>query len=206
MPTSLGALDIADAADTWRDLGFDVGPDGTVVVGATTYRFGLGRKGVTAWAIEGIERSGAIDGLPDADTTDTPARTPQTHPNGVIALDHLVVLTPDHGRTVEAIAATGLELKRVRDTATYGTPAKQAFFKLDDGVILEIVGPAEPMGDGPARFYGLAFTVADLDATAAYLGERLHPAKDAVQPGRRIATLDKGAGSTVAMAFMSQGT
>ncbi|MBV9662995.1 MAG: glyoxalase, partial [Actinobacteria bacterium] len=63
----------------------------------------------------------------------------------------------------------------------------------------------DPTGDGPARFYGLAFTVADLDATAAYLGDRLRPAKDAVQPGRRIATLDKSAGSSVAIAFMSPG-
>ena len=47
--------------------------------------------------------------------------------------------------------------------------------------------------------------MADLDATARYLGDRLHPAKGAVQPGRRIATLDRGAGSTVAMAFMSPG-
>ena len=44
-----------------------------------------------------------------------------------------------------------------------------------------------------------------VDATAAYLGDRLHRAKDAVQPGRRIATLDKEAGSTIAIAFMSPG-
>jgi hypothetical protein len=33
----------------------------------------------------------------------------------------------------------------------------------------------------------------------------LHGAKDAVQKGRRIATLDKEAGSSVAHAFMSPG-
>jgi hypothetical protein len=49
----------------------------------------------------------------------------------------------------------------------------------------------------------LAFTVAELDATARFLGERMRPPKEAVQPGRRIATLDRSAGSTVAMAFMS---
>jgi hypothetical protein len=70
-------------------------------------------------------------------------------------------------------------------------------------VILEVVGPPQPTEDGPARFFGLAWTVADLDATAAYLGDRLHPAKEAVQKGRRIATLDRTAGSTVAHAFMS---
>jgi hypothetical protein len=35
------------------------------------------------------------------------------------------------------------------------------------------------------------------------LGPRLLPAIDAVQPGRRIATLDRSAGSSVAMAFLS---
>jgi hypothetical protein len=79
---------------------------------------------------------------------------------------------------------------------------QQAFFKLGE-VILELVGPKEPSGDGALRFYGLAWTVRDLDATAAFLGDRLKPAKDAVQPGRRIATLASTAGSTVPHAFMS---
>jgi hypothetical protein len=69
--------------------------------------------------------------------------------------------------------------------------------------IAEVVGPPSGSSPGPARFYGLAFTVADLDATALFLGERLRPAKDAVQPGRRIATLDRAVGSTVPLAFMS---
>ena len=131
-------------------------------------------------------------------------RVERTHPNGVIELDHLVVFTPDHQRTLAAIQAAGMELRRIRDADTYETPMRQGFFKLGP-VILEVIGPVEPTGDGPARFFGLAFTVADLDATAAYLGDRLRPAKAAVQPGRRIATLDKSAGSTVAIAFMSRG-
>ena len=81
---------------------------------------------------------------------------------------------------------------------------RQAFFRMGP-VILEVVGGRKSTGDGPARFFGIAFNVADMDATAAYLGDRLHPAKKAVQPGRLIATLDKGAGSTVGMAFMSEG-
>lgn len=79
---------------------------------------------------------------------------------------------------------------------------RQAFFRLGE-IVLEVVGPREPAGEGAPRFFGLAWTVRDLDETAASLAERLHPPKDAVQPGRRIATLDKAAGSSVAMAFMS---
>ena len=137
------------------------------------------------------------------DAHDAVDRKKVQHPNGVIALDHLVVGTPDLARTVAAIEDAGLELRRTRDSDTYGTPMRQAFFKAGD-VILEVIGPAEKAGDGPARFYGLAWTVDDLDATATYLGDRLHPAKDAVQPGRMIATLDKSSGTTVRMAFMSR--
>jgi hypothetical protein len=54
------------------------------------------------------------------------------------------------------------------------------------------------------RFWGLAMTVADIDACAALLGDRLGPVKDAVQPGRRIATLrHEACGLTVPIAFMS---
>jgi hypothetical protein len=129
------------------------------------------------------------------------------HPNGTVAIDHIVVITPDLGRTVAAVEQVGLTLRRTRDSGTYGTPMRQAFFKLGP-IVLEVVGPPEPAEQyaaRPAGFFGLAVTVADLDATAAFLGDRLHPAKDAVQPGRRIATLDRSAGSTVPLAFMSPG-
>ena len=79
---------------------------------------------------------------------------------------------------------------------------RQIFFRLGP-VILELVGPPAPDGDGPARFWGIAFTVTDLDATARYLGDRLGTVKDAVQPGRRIASLRKEAGLALPIAFMS---
>ena len=53
----------------------------------------------------------------------------------------------------------------MRDGSSGGGPIRQVFFRLGDP-ILEMVGPPEPSGDGPARFFGLALTVADLDATA----------------------------------------
>ena len=68
---------------------------------------------------------------------------------------------------------------------------------------MEIVGSATASLPGQAWFYGLAFTVADLDVAAAFLGERLIPAQNAVQTGRRIATLDRSVGSTTPLAFMS---
>ena len=53
---------------------------------------------------------------------------------------------------------------------------------------------------------GISFLVADLDATAAFLGDLLGTPRDAVQPGRRIATLGREAGLGPAIAFMSPDT
>ena len=70
-------------------------------------------------------------------------------------------------------------------------------------MILELVGSPEP-GAGDPGFFGLAITVSDLDATAALLGPHLGDPKDAVQEGRRIATLrHRDLGMSVATAFMS---
>lgn len=187
-------IDVADPAAAWRDLGFTV--DGDVCsIDGIAYALGAAGKGVMAWAVDGLSAT-EVNGLPEA--TPVKATPGVEHANGVTALDHLVITVPDLGRAIEGFEAAGLELRRTRDAGRM----HQAFFKAGD-VILEVVGPPQPAGDGPARFFGLAWTVADLDATAARLGDRLHPAKDAVQPGRRIATLDKTAGSTVAHAFMS---
>ena len=65
---------------------------------------------------------------------------------------------------------------------------QQRFFRLG-GVILELVGAAEPTGDGPMSIWGLACNVADIDAAAQRLGPACGAPKDAVQPGRRIATV-----------------
>jgi hypothetical protein len=194
----ISLVTIADPAELWGALGFVV-DDGNVWVGGICHRLGEPGKGVVAWA---LRDAGAVDELPTAGDAPPGARTTPEHPNGVIALDHVVVATPDLGRTIEALEAAGIGLRRTRDTGTAERPTKQAFFRLGP-TIVEVVGPATVSSSGPARFYGLAFTVADLDATARFFGERLRPAKDAVQPGRMIATLDRGVGSTVPLAFMS---
>jgi hypothetical protein len=129
---------------------------------------------------------------------------PVVHANGVIRLDHVVVLTPDLDRTTAALHAVGLEPRRDRAAGLGpdGVPRLQRFFRLGE-VILELVGPATPTGDGPARFWGLAYVVDDLDATAESLAERMSRPRDAVQPGRRIAALRPSAGLAVPTAFLT---
>jgi hypothetical protein len=57
-------------------------------------------------------------------------------------------------------------------------------------------------GDGPTM-WGVTVSVADLDACGRELGPLLGAPRDAVQPGRRIATVRPEAGLPIALAFMT---
>ena len=127
--------------------------------------------------------------------------------SGAVRIDHVVAFTPDRSRTVAALEAAGLDLRRLRDEMTPAGGGFQAVFRLGEA-ILEVIEapPGSPVAeDAPARLWGLAFLTEDLDATAAALGDRLGAPRDAVQPGRRIATLRKEAGLSFGCAFMSPG-
>lgn len=193
-------LDIAVEPDAWRSIGFAVGDGGVCSVDGVAIRLGAAGRKIAAWSIDGVASGTVIDGLITANASVGSAAV--DHPNGTVALDHLVVLSPVPDRTIAALAEHGIEPRGRRHTDEYGPPYTQTFFRVGKP-ILELIGPDEPTGDDPARFYGLAFTVTDLDETARYLGDRLGDVKDAVQPGRRIATLRKGAGAGVPIAFMS---
>ena len=193
----LAALLIGDPPEVWSNLGFVV-DDGATYVSGVRHQLGGAAKGIRDWSLRGVDVD-AIDGFGLGMDVADAAPTPD-HPNGVVALDHVVLFTPNLGRTIEAIESAGIDLRRVREA---GEGRQQAFFKLGE-VVLELVGPKAPSGDGAPRFFGLAWTVRDPDATAAFFGDRLKPFKDAVQPGRRIATLSSSAGSTVPHAFMTE--
>jgi hypothetical protein len=198
----LVALDVAADPDAWRALGFAVDDDDVCAVDGVAIRLGSPGRKISGWALTDVPGGVELDGLP---TVPAPPPVPAApHANRTIALDHLVVMSPDSDRTITALAAHGVEPRRQRRTDQYGPPFTQTFFRLGRP-ILELIGPATPAGSEPARFYGIAFTVDDLDATAALLGDRLGRVKDAVQPGRRIATLRREAGAGIPLAFMSPG-
>jgi len=227
-------LTIADEPATWAALGFEVERD-VCRVGNVPIRLagsdarGSAASGLVGWALRGITRE-RLDGLPtrraddaaslvgaatgagpaDPDQTSFAGPVPTTHPIGITALDHVVAITPALDRTVAALQAAGLDLRRVREEPTPAGAPRQAFFRLGE-VILEVVQAPEDAiersggPDGPAFFWGLAFKVADLDATVAAIGEeRCSPPRPAVQRGRRIATLRRSAGLALPVALMTE--
>ena len=57
---------------------------------------------------------------------------------------------------------------------------------------------------GPAAFWGIVLIVDDLDAACDLIGpDRISPPKDAVQPGRRIATVRADVGLEIPVALMT---
>ena len=207
MAPELDELVVADPPEAWEAAGFAVDADGTCRIGSVRVRL-AGReagKRIVGWSLRGVpDGTTDVDGLPTT-PSDRPAPAPAEHPNGATSLDHVVVLTPDTERTVRTLGSLGVELRRTREVPAeqYGFEACQSFFRVGEP-ILELLGPLTPSGDGPAGFFGLAWTVSDLDALAQQLGPALGRVKDAVQPGRKIATLrHKDVGMSVATAFMT---
>ncbi len=200
---TIDEIAVGDPPDAWRAAGFSVDDDGVCVVGAVRIRL-VGRddgKRILGWSLRDIVTT-ELDGLVTSSSTTNPPE-PTSHPNGAAQIDHIVLATPDTDRTTGTLEAAGFVALRVRETDTYGAPMRQTFFRAGE-VIVELIGPGEPSGDGPAVFFGLAYTVDDLDATATLLAPAMGAIKDAVQPGRRIATLrHKDLGMSVATAFMS---
>jgi hypothetical protein len=207
VPPTIDELTVADAPDAWAGLGFDV--DGDVcVVGDVRIRLagpGAG-TGLVGWSLRDAAAT-ELDGLATTRSDRPPPPAAPPHPNGVVALDHVVAMTPALERTIAALEGAGLDLRRIREEPTPAGAPRQAFFRLGP-VILEVVQePPEAIeragGDHPAFFWGLAFSVPDLEAAAARLGERATEVRPAVQPGRRIVTLRRAAGLAIPLALIT---
>jgi hypothetical protein len=172
-----------------------VNADGVVVLGGVELWLDAAGRGITGWTLRRITLHHDIDGLSTGTTTDPPA--PESgHPNGAMAIDHVVVTTPDFDRTARALEDSGIPLRRVREVGDI----RQGFRRLGPA-ILEIV-EAPKMPAGPARFWGLVVVVADLVGVRARLAPHVGEIRDAVQPGRQIATLAQSAGLSPRIAFM----
>jgi hypothetical protein len=176
----LAGLTIADVPERWRELGFAVGDGDRCPIGGVDCTLGAAGKGITGWT---LRRGPAARG-------DTAA---SGHPNGALAVDHVVIVTPDFDGSAGWLAEQDMELRRIRRAGD----RRQGFRRLGP-TILELVEAPEAPGQ---RFWGLTVVVADLAALARANGHVSDP-RPAVQAGRQIAVVDRAAGLTTRLAFM----
>jgi hypothetical protein len=207
---TIDELTLADEPARWAALGFTVAND-SCQLGSVQIRFAIPSSkpgaGIVGWSLCDLA-STELDGLPTTISQAKPAESAVTHANGVLAIDHLVAMSPDFERTVAALRTAGLDLRRIRDEPTPAGAPRQAFFRLAQTILELIQEPEEVVERGggpdrPARFWGLALLVDDLDQTVQELGEHAGEIRTAVQPGRRIATVRRSAGLAVPLALMS---
>ena len=207
----LVALELRADPAAWRAAGFTVGDDGRCRIGTTDLVLAGGDGGFAGWTIAGaIPGADGLDGVATRVAADgaLEAEASVTHPNGVTAIDHLVLATPDTARTFETLEAAGFALRRVRDAGTPERPLRQGFFLFADA-LLEVVGPPEPAASGaaeaggPASLWGITLVADDLATAAAGFGTTLSAPRPAVQAGREIAVVAREAGLGVRVALMT---
>jgi catechol 2,3-dioxygenase-like lactoylglutathione lyase family enzyme len=212
MPDSRPTLDeliLGDAPEPWRAVGFAVEGDVCVLSGTRLRLSGEDPGGgLRGWSLRDLA-STELDGLPTRSSVEPPPAPGPAHPNGVTGLDHVVAITPDLERSVAALERAGLDLRRIREEPTPAGAPRQAFFRLGDPILELAQEPKEAIERGggrdrPAFFWGLALTAPDLETSVARLGtELLSGPRDAVQPGRRIATLRREAGLGLPVALIT---
>jgi hypothetical protein len=205
---TIDELVIADEPERWTTLGFTVEGECCQLGRVRVCLAGRGAgRGIVCWSLRAIA-SVELDGLPTTRSESSVPPVAPAHPNGALAIDHVVAMSPALERSVRALQAAGLVLRRIREQPTPAGAPRQAFFRLG-AEILEVVqepdGAVERGGgpDRPARLWGLALVVEDLDRAVEGLGAHAGSIRPAVQPGRRIATLRRSAGLAVPVALMS---
>ena len=143
-------LVIPDEPAAWAALGFACGDDGRFALGGLAVRFG----GELALRVEGLA-SERPDGLPVVAAGDVPPPPAAAHPNGALAIDHVVVLTGDRDRTTAALEAAGGDVRRRGEPPEL--PAPMAFVRFGE-LIVEVA-----QAGGPARLWGVTVRVPDVD-------------------------------------------
>ncbi len=202
----LTSITLAADAQAWTAAGFAVEGDALTLGDVRVELRGTDAgRGLVAWSFARAPH-GPLDGLPEPGIA-APPEPGGPHPNGITGIDHVVAFSPDLERTVANLESAGLDLRRRREGPTGGGSARQAFFRVGQ-VILEVVehpSQAREAGDpgAPARLWGLALLTPDIDATADAAGALMGDVRDAIQPGRRIATFTREAGLGAAVAVIA---
>ncbi len=140
---TIDELLIADDTERWAALGFALA-DGRCQIGRVRLRFltGTAERGIVGWSLRDVAHT-ELDGLATT-ISEQPAPDPAaTHPNGVVAIDHIVAMSPSLDRSVGALQDAGLDLRRIREQPTPAGAPRQAFFRLGTEILELIQEPYE---------------------------------------------------------------
>jgi len=215
--TTIADVWLSSSIEPWRRLGFSdysiAQPDGSVVpyipIAGLGFRFlpqivesSVTGSCVSGWTVVSDDAvTNSIDGVATQVIAELQPVPELTHQLAVTAIDHIVITTGSLERSCGAITEQlGLPLKRIRDA---GHGVRQGFHRAGS-LILEIVERPDLAPETPAEVWGVVFVVDDLDATVAWLGpDAIGATRDAVQNGRRIASIKKEVGLGLPVALMS---
>ncbi|MCG7593090.1 VOC family protein [Mycobacterium sp. C3-094] len=189
----IDTLVVADPPSAWTDAGFTVDSGETCHIGGVGIDL-VGRdsgSGIVGWSLGELPRHAGhdVDGIPTTRShTAVPVPVSTVHRNGVTAIDHVVLMSPDLDRTVSALSDLGALPRRERDAWVGERAVRQIFYRFG-ATIVEVVGSPTTSNPGPSTLWGITFEVTDIDEAARFFGDRTSTVKAAVQPGRRITTL-----------------
>ena len=119
MTLRIDTLVVADPPSAWAEAGFTVGDDAICrISGVGVELAGRDRGfGIVGWSLGGLPPGPGddVDGIPTG-RSDSAASSPAVHRNGVTAIDHVVLMSPDLDRTVSALGDLGMQPRRERDS------------------------------------------------------------------------------------------
>lgn len=215
--TTISDVWLSSPIDAWRRIGFSDAlisqPDGSMVsvisIAGLGFRFlpelsspSATGSCVTGWTIVSDRQEiSTVDGVTTRVISEPLGGFDRKHELQVQSIDHIVITTGSLDRTCGAIAEQlSLPLKRIRDA---GHGVRQGFHRAGS-IILEIVERPDLAPETAAEIWGVVFVVEDLDGAVTWLGpDAIGAPRDAVQSGRRIASMKKDVGLGLPVALMS---
>ena len=198
----LTELLLPGAASAWEKIGF-APREGAFQLGEVTC--GVGADG-PSWAFDqGGDMPDALCGIATAESAARQAEgDPSEQPNGAFKIDHVVVVSEAPSQTKAALERFGLIGKGARSFGSGDAERSQCFFWSGE-LLIELVGPAAEKADASplARIWGVTFVVDDFAPLLALAEGLVAGPRDAIQPGRQIATVATQLELGVELAFMS---
>ena len=190
MTLTVDEIHVADAPDAWARAGFTVDAAGEAApccrVGGVRIRM-VGSNhgsGIVGWSLGGLPSgfSGELDGIATArsdgcgavPSVASPA-APAEHANGVTAIDHVVLLSPDPDRTVAAMGAVGERPRRERHGELLDGLRVKRIVGVDVGLLVAMAEQPGVLLDDllPHPGVGIVSLLHQAHLVPAQLGERV---------------------------------